>query len=197
MIQGGHGMRAVRALLNFALVVACGAAAQAAPFVVFPNAGQLASHDRRFVVRSTDRIAPMSEFVGNFHSLFLKDTASGHSRKLCDYIGVAAVAWANSDFIIVTEYLNKRTSRALVFGVDGPNEPIVIDKPLLTSLVPESLRPQLRENEHVFLEATQVEGETLTLRVWGYGKHDRTGFGLRCHYNLQEGTISCQNPTSP
>lgn len=197
MIAGDHVMRVYRTLLFLALAIAGGGTAWASPFVVFPNAGQLSSHDRRFVVRSTDRIAPLSEFVGNFHSLFLEDTASGHTRKLCDYIGVAAVAWANNDFIIVTEYLNKRTSRALVFAVDGASDPIVIDKPLLTSLVPESLRPQLRENERVFLEATQVEGETLTLRIWGYGRHDPTGFGLRCQYNLQEGTISCQKPALP
>jgi hypothetical protein len=68
----------------------------------------------------------------------------------------------------------------------------VIDQPLLIGLVPVNLRPQLRENDHVFVEATQVEGETLSLRVWGYGKRDAKGFRWRCLYSLLGGAISCE-----
>lgn len=190
-------MRVHRALLCVAAVVALKIAAHAAPFVVFPKAGQLPSEDGRFVVRNTDRVGRPSEYVGTFHSLFIEDTASGHTRKLCDYVGVAAVAWAKNDFLIVTEYLSKRTSRALIFAADNSRAPVVIDQPLLTSLVPVDLRPQLRENDHVFVEASQVEGETLTLRVWGYGKHDANGFRWRCEYSLLEGAISCAEMTRP
>jgi hypothetical protein len=190
-------MRTYRALLCLAVVGVLEVAALAAPFVVFPSAGQLLSPDGRFLVRNTDRDAPLSEFAGNFHSLFLEETHSGHSRKLFDYIGAVAVGWANNDFIIVTEYVSKHTSRALVFAADGSHDAVVIDKPLLTSLVPDNLRPQLRENDHVFVEATRVEGETLTLRVWGYGTHDANGFRWRCEYSLREGGISCEKPTSP
>ena len=188
-------MRACRALLCLAVVVVLEAAALCAPFFVFPNAGQLLSPDGRLVVRNTNRSAPLSEFAGNFHALFLEETASGHSRKLFNYVGVAAVGWANNQFIIVTEYLNRQTSRALVFIADGSRDPVVIDKPFLTSLVPDNLRPKLRENDHVFVEATRVEGETLTLRIWGYGKHDAQGFRLRCEYTLRESEISCQEST--
>jgi hypothetical protein len=170
---------------------------QAASFVVFPKAGQLLSQDGRFVVRNTDRVALPSEYVGTFHSLFLEDVASGRTRKLCDYVGVAAVAWTKSDSLIVTEYLSKRTSRALIFAADNSRDPIVIDQPMLTNLVPVNLRPQLRGNDHVFVEASQVEGETLTLRVWGYGKHDVNGFRWRCEYRLIEGAISCEETTRP
>jgi hypothetical protein len=58
-------------------------------------------------------------------------------------------------------------------------------------MVPINLRPQLRENDHVFVEASHVDGEKLTLRVWGYGKHDANGFRWHCEYVLIEGTISC------
>ena len=190
-------MRVCRALLWVAAVLAFEIAAHAKPFVVFPKAGQLPSPDGRFVVRNTDREAPLSEYVGNFHSLFLEETTSGRTRKLCDYVGVAAVAWAKNDFLIVTEYLSKRTSRALIFAADNSRDPVVIDQPLLTNLVPVNLRPQLRENDHVFVEASRVEGETLTLRVWGYGKHDANGFRWRCEYSLLEGAISCEEPTRP
>jgi hypothetical protein len=186
-------MRLRQALRCLVLAVACQGAALAAPFVVFPNAGQLSSPDRNFVVRSTDRVAPMSEFAGDFHSLFLEDASSGHTRKLFDYVGVVAVAWADNDFIIVTEYLSKRTSRALVFPVEEV-DPVVIDKPSLTSLVPETMRPVLRENDHVFIEVTGVQGQTLKLRVWGYGKHDAKGFGWHCQYGLRDGGISCSSP---
>ncbi len=190
-------MRVHRALLCVAAVVALKIVAHAAPFVVFPKAGQLASEDGRFVVRSTERVGHPSEYVGTFHSLFVEDTASGHTRKLCDYVGVAAVAWAKNDFLIVTEYLSKRTSRALIFAGDNSRDPVVIDQPLLIRLVPVDLRPQLRENDHVFVEASQVEGETLTLRVWGYGKHDANGFRWRCEYTLLDGAISCEETTRP
>jgi len=192
MAVEGPLMRVYRALLCFAAVFAIEIVAHGASFVVFPKAGQLPSPDGRFVVRNADREAPFSEYVGTFHFLFLDDTGSGHSRKLCDYVGVAAVAWATGDLIIVTQYVSKYSSRALVFVADDSRDPVVIDKPLLTNLVPVNLRPQLRENDHVFVEASRVEGETLTLRVWGYGKHDAKGFSWRCDYSLLEGGISCE-----
>lgn len=66
----------------------------------------------------------------------------------------------------------------------------------LISLVPVNLRPHPRENDHVFVEASQVEGEALTLRVWGYGNYDVAGFRWRCQYGLLEGAISCAALTS-
>ncbi len=162
-------MRRCRALLCVAAVLVFAVAAQAAPFVVFPKAGQLPSPDGRFILRNADRKAPLSEYLGTFHSLVLVETGSGRSRELCNYIGVAAVAWAKNDFIIVTQYVSKRTSRALVFVADDSRDPVVIDKALLITLVPINLRPLLRENDRVFVEGSEVDGEKLTLRVWGYG----------------------------
>lgn len=190
-------MRSCRSLLCVAAVLAFETLAHAAPFVAFPKAGQLPSQDGRFVVRNADREAPLSEYVGTFHSLFLEDTVSGASRKLCDYVGVAAVAWAKNDLIIVTQYVSKHTSRAMIFDAEDSRGPVVIDKQLLTNLVPVNLRPQLRENDHVFVEASQVDGETLKLRVWGYGKHDAKGFRWRCEYSLIEGEISCEKRPGP
>jgi hypothetical protein len=184
-------MRVCRALLCVTAVFAFEITVYAVPFVVFPKAAPLPSPDGRYVIRNTDREAPLSEYVGTFHFLLVEDTANGRSRKLCDYVGVAAVAWANNDLIIVTQYVSKYASRALVFDAADSRDPVVIDKPLLTKLVPVDLRPQLRENDHVFVEASRIEGETLTLRVWGYGKHDARGFSWRCEYNLLEGEISC------
>jgi len=103
---------------------------------------------------------------------------------------------AKDDFLIVTEYVNERTSRALIFAADDSRDTVVIDQPLLTHLVPVNLRPQLRENDHVFVEASQAQGDTLTLRVWGYGKHHVHGFRWRCDYNLLTGAISCQQHPS-
>ena len=190
-------MRVHRTWLCVAAVIAFSIGVQAAPFVLFPKAGELASYDGRFVVRNIDPGAHRSEYVGTFHSLFLEEMASGRTRKLCDYVGVAAVTWTKNDWLIVTEYLSKRTSRALIFAADNSREPVVIDQPLLTNLVPLKLRPQLRENDHVFVEAMQVEGDMLTVRVWGYGKHDTDGFRWLCEYSLLEGAISCEEMTRP
>lgn len=190
-------MRASPALRCVAAVLACEIAALAGPFVVFPKAGQLPSPDGRFLIRNVARDAPSSQIVGISESLVLEETGSGRSRKLCDYLGVAAVAWANNEFILMTQYVSRRTSRAVVFAADGSREPVVIDQPLLTKIVPVDLRPQLRENDHVFVEGSRVEGETLTLRVWGYGKHDADGFRWRCLYSLPTGGISCEEAPRP
>jgi len=168
----------------------CGKAA-AVPFVVFPQAGQLVSPDGRLVVRNVDREAPASDFVGTFHALWLIEIATGRSLKLCDYVGLAAVAWSGNDFLIVTQYVGKRTSRAAVFSVAHPEDPVLLDKPMLIRLVPVELRATLRENDHVFVEASRLEQDTLYLRVWGYGQHDVNGFHWLCEYALREGTVSC------
>lgn len=171
--------------------------ALARPFVVFPKAGELPSPDGRFVVRNADREGAASDFVGIFHSLWLIESATGRSRKLCDYVGVAAVAWSSNDFLVVTQYMGQQTSRALVFSADGSEDPVVLDKPTLLRLIPVELRDVLRENDHVFIEASRLENETLYLRVWGYGKHDANGFRWGCQYALREEVISCtETPTS-
>src|SRR5580765_6588765 len=91
----------------------------AAPIVVFPKAGRLLSPDGRFEVRDADREGSSLEFVGTFHSLWLTEVATGRSRKLCDYVGIAAVAWSSNDFLVITQYVSKKTSRALVFAASS------------------------------------------------------------------------------
>ncbi len=163
----------------------------AAPFVVFPKAGELASPDHRFVVRNAEREADASEFVGTFHSLWLIETATGRSRKLCDYVGVAAVTWSKDDFLVVTQYVAKTTSRAMIFSATNPDSPVVLDKPTLIRLVPYEMRPALEENNHVFIEASRLEDDVLYVRVWGYGRHDPNGFRWRCRYATWNGATSC------
>lgn len=174
-----------------AFVVMLSVQALAGPFVVFPKAGELASPDGRFVVRNTDRQGGASDFVGIFHSLWLVELGTGRSRKLCDYPGVAAVAWSGNDFLLVTQYLSKRASRALVFSAADSQDPILLDKAALLSLVPVELRDVLRENDHLFIEASHMEANTFCFNVWGYGQHDPYGFHWRCQYSLLENTISC------
>lgn len=164
----------------------------AAPFTLFPKAGHLASPDGRFEVRDVDLREPGSEFYGIFHSLWLDETATGRSRKLCDYVGVAAVAWSEKDALIVTQYLSKKTSRALVFVTTSTQEPVVLDAPTLIQMVPVELRPALRENDHAFVEASRLEGETFYFQVWGYGQHDRNGFHWNCEYNLGARNLNCE-----
>ncbi len=166
--------------------------AYAAQFAVFPKADELVSPDGRFAVRSVDPQGSASDILGTFHSLWLFELATGRSRKLCDYVGVAAAGWSsNNDWLVVTQYVGKRTSRALAFSAAELEDPILIDKATLTRLAPPELRPALRENDHVFIEGSRVDQETLHLAVWGYGQHDQNGFRWRCEYALREGTVSC------
>lgn len=193
----GYGMCPWRIMLAVPMIVAIVIVQTlAAPFVVFPKAGELVSPDGRFVVRNAEREGSASDFVGTFHSLWLIEVATGRSRKLCDYLGVAAVAWSNNDFLVVTQYVDKKTSRALVFSAAGPEDPVMLDRPTLIRLVPAELRATLRENDHVFVEASRVEERTLHLRVWGYGQHDANGFRWRCEYVLREGVVSCTEERS-
>lgn len=165
--------------------------ALASSFVVFPKASELISPDGRFAVRNVDAASSPTDFVGTFHSLWLYELATGRSRKLCDYMGVAAAAWSSNDSIIVTQYVGKRTSRALVFSAVSQQDPVMLDSATLIRLLPVELRPALRENDHIFVEGSGVEQDTLQLSVWGYGPHDPNGFRYRCEYSLPEGSLSC------
>ncbi len=166
-------------------------ATHASPFVVFPKASELISPDGRFAVRNIDATNSTSDFVGTFHALWLYELATGRSRKLCDYMGVAAAAWSENNFLVVTQYVSKRTSRTLVFSAVNQQDPVMLDSATLIRLLPPDLRAALRENDHVFVEGSRVAQDTLHLSVWGYGQHDRNGFRYRCQYSLHEGAITC------
>ncbi len=166
-------------------------AAFASPFVVFPKATELVSPDGRYAVRNVETANSASDFVGTFHSLWLYELSTGRSRKLCDYLGVASAAWSSNDVLVVTQYVGKRTSRALVFPAIAAQDAIMLDSAALIRLLPTELRPPLRENDHVFVEGSRVEQDTLYLTVWGYGQRDPKGFRYRCEYSLREGSLSC------
>jgi hypothetical protein len=185
-------MRLFRLILFPVLLVSVAVQVFAAPFALFPKAGRLASADGRFEVRDVDLREAGSEFSGIFHSLELVETATGRSRKLCDYVGAAAVAWSEKDSLIVTQYLSKKTSRALIFATTSTQEPVVLDVPTLIQMVAVELRPALRENDHAFVEASRLEGEIFYFQVWGYGQHDRNGFHWNCEYNLGAGNLNCE-----
>lgn len=179
-----------RILLAFALLLPVGRSL-AAPFAMFPKTQRLVSSDGKFEVRDEGRQGAASEFVGSFHSLWLTELDTGRSRKLCDYLGVAAVAWSGNDYLMITQYVGKKTSRVLVFAASGAEEPLVLDTSTLIQLVPVELRPALRENDHAFVEASRLDAAIFYFRVWGYGKHDPDGFRWNCGYSLIESTLSC------
>jgi len=170
-------------------VACCATRAPAAQFVLFPKAGQLPSPDGRFIVRDADRGGSAADFVGTFHSLWLTEVATGRSRKLCDYLGVAAVAWSG-DYVLITQYSGKKSARALLFSTTS-DDGIMIDAASLAPSLPAGLQATLRDNDHVFIESSRLEGSVFYLRVWGYGHHDPSGFAVNCQYSLQEGTVSC------
>jgi hypothetical protein len=164
--------------------------ANAAPFVLFPKAGKLPSPNRRFEVRNAERKGSDKEFIGTSDSLWLVESATGRTRKLCDYLGVAAVAWSGTDFLVVTEYVGSKTSKAWVFPM-AAQEALMFDKPSLIQMVPVELRTTLRENDHIFIEASSVEAETVHLCVWRYGPHDAQGFHWSCTYEVREARMHC------
>lgn len=191
MWAGAHVLRCQRLVAISVVFAALAVQAVAEPFVVFPKAGRLISPDRRYEVRDEDRAVAPTDFVGTFHSLWLVEVATGRSRKLCDYLGVSAVAWSGNDFLVVTQYVGKKTSRALVFTISGREEPVLLDQSTLIQLLAPEFREHLRGNDHVFIEASRLEGEIFYFGVWGFGRNDPNGFRWTCQYSLREGTVSC------
>jgi hypothetical protein len=185
-------MRLVRdTLLLVVFVVGMAAYVDAAPFAMFPKAGRVVSPDGRFEVRDLAPQSAAGELVGTPHSLWLTELSTGYSRKLCDYLGLAAVAWSSNDFLLITQYVGRKTSRALVFAIVTSADPVLLDAPGLIQMVDVEMRPALRENDHVFVEAARIEGKIFYFRVWGYGKHDPGVFRWSCRYSLTEGVVSC------
>jgi hypothetical protein len=173
------------------LLFALTGSASAGPFVLFPKAGELSSPDGSYVVRNAEPAAAATEFVGISHSLWLIDVATHRSRRLCDYLGVAAVAWSGNEYVVMTEYVARRTSRARVFPVAESGQAVVLDKPTLLHVLPSELRDALQQTDHVFVEASRLQDGTLFLHVWGNGPRDRNGFRWACSYELRGGRLRC------
>jgi hypothetical protein len=161
-------------------------------FTTFPDHKELRSPDGSLVIRSVEHPAKPSDFSGVFRTLVMEEVATGRVRKLYDYVGRVAVAWSGNEFIIVTDYVSRRTSRALIFPAAPNRDGLVLDKEHLASLLPEARYVHLRQNDHVFVEAAHVDGRYLTLRVWGYGQKDANGFRWVCRYDLIAGTAACE-----
>ena len=174
------------------LVTLAAFSVSAEQFTIFPDRKELRSPDGQYVVRSVDHVARPGAFTGVFRTLVVEEMSSGRVRKLYDYVGRVAVAWSGNDFIIVTDYVNKKTSRAIVFPVALDRDGLVLDKTQLIPLLPEEQYVHLEQNDHVFVEASSVEGRALNLRIWGYGRRDTSGFRYICRYDLILGTAVCK-----
>jgi hypothetical protein len=141
-------------LYAFVVAILLVAPAGAQRFSTFPDRSELRSPDGRFLIRSVDHAASASDFSGLFRSLVLEETRSGRSWALynyVNYVGRVGAAWSGNRFIIVTDYVSKRTSRALVFAIDSRVEPFSVeqvtrDKAQFSRLLPtEQKRPPLGE----------------------------------------------------
>jgi hypothetical protein len=186
-----------RCLHAFVFAFLLVAQADAQQFTTFPDRPELRSPDGRFLIRSVDHAAGPSDFSGVFRSLILEERPSGRSWALYNYVGRVAVAWSGNGFVIVTDYVSKRTSRALIFAIDSRVDPftvdqVTLDKVQLARLVSAEQNVHLLANDHVFVEVTRVGGDALILRVWGYGAHDPKGFRSSCQYDLRAGTAACK-----
>ena len=168
---------------------------EAEQFAVFPERAELRSPNGQFVIRTVEHAAVRGEFSGVFRSLVIEELATGSVHEIYKYVGRVGVAWSGDNFVIVTDYVSKKTARALVFRLDRPDEYVVIDKAHLLTQVHDERRAQLERNDHVYLEVARIEGNTLMLRVWGYGTQDPQGFRFQCAYDLNEGTASCRENT--
>jgi hypothetical protein len=185
----------IRCRASVSLLLTLSAAlAAVTSFRVFPEEKQLVSPDGRFVITSEDPIRSSADFSGILHSLYLEERATGRKRKLYDYVRRVAVAWATPEAIIVTDYVAPKSARALVFSIEQPRPIAVLDRELLSRMIPEEQSDHLTKNDHVYLEVMRLEDSTLVLRVWGYGALDKNGFKLGCRYDWNNNTAVCHIP---
>jgi hypothetical protein len=191
MVVGGNTVL-TRPFCSILGVLLAASTACAAQFSIFPDRKDLRSPDGRFVVHSVEQVNQSTDFTGVFRSLVLEDTTTGQSRNLYDYVGRVAVAWSGDRFLIVTDYASKKTARALVFRVDQPGEMVALNKTTLGLRVPEKFRAHLEGNDHVYVEVSRIEKDTLFLNVWGYGTLDAHGFRFVCSMDLSDGTLRCE-----
>jgi len=147
---------------------------------------------RRFLTaRSCGRPRPaLPTSAGVFRSLILEELPRGQSWALYNYVSRVAVACSGDRFVVVTDYVSQRTSRALVFAIDSRGDPfaveqVTLDKVQLARLVPAEQDVHLLANVHVFVAVTRVEKDALILRTSGYGAHDPKGFRLACQCDLR------------
>jgi hypothetical protein len=152
----------VAAILSLAMVFPRASAEQ---FTLFPERKELHSPDGRFVIRSVDHSAAANEFSGVFRTLVLEEVATGKVRKLYDYVGRVAVAWSDNDFIIVTDYVNKKTSRAMVFPADPARDVLALDKVQMSSLIPDEQSVHLQQRGSVERGGNSAEPEGVGLRA--------------------------------
>jgi hypothetical protein len=162
-------------------------------FATFPDAAdELPSPNGQLLVRSVSYGAAPGSFSGKFHALVLEERKTGRSRKLYDYLGRVMVSWAADNVLVMNEYYTAKGSRVVVFFTDETIPPVVIDRNRLIYLLDPITSRHLIGNDHVYIAASKLEGDTLALRLWGYGAQDAKGFGLSCDYSLQRNTASCR-----
>jgi hypothetical protein len=119
-------------------------------------------------VRSVDHVSRPGEFPGVFRTLIVEEVSTGRVRKLYDYVGHVALAWSGNDFILVTDYVNKKTSRAIVFPVAPERDGLVVHKTQLIPLLPEEQQVHLEQNDHVFgsVECGRKSAEIAGMGLW-------------------------------
>ena len=176
------------------LLLAASAAGALTPFRTFPEQKELLSPDGRYVITSEDAVRDTRNFTGTFHTLFLEDRVSHQRRKLYDYLQRVSVAWDTPEDLIVTDYMTRRSARVLVFSVREPEPIAILDREILSRMIPSELGDHLTRNDHVFLEVVRLEPFTLVFRVWGYGPLDNNGFRLSCEYHWDSNTAVCKVP---
>lgn len=161
-------------------------------FATFPGAAtELPSRDGQFLVRSISYGTAPGSISGKFHALVLEERRTGKSHKLCDYLGKIMVFWTADNVLVVNDYYTDMGARVLLFVTDETIPPVAIDKNLLLRLLDPITGRHLLGNNHVFIAASKLEGDTLALRLWGYGAQDANGFGFSCEYSLAHNTASC------
>jgi hypothetical protein len=69
---------------------------------------------------------------------------------------------------------------------------VVIDKNRMVKLLDPITSRHLIGNDHVYIAASKLEGDTLALRLWGYGAQDAKGFYFSCDYSFERNTASCR-----
>jgi hypothetical protein len=163
-------------------------------FAVFPDRKELRSPGGRFVIRSVEHCR---KALRAQRRVPIVDPGGYDNGDLARPL---SLPWPcgrrpGANFIIVTDYASKRTSRALIFRIDQPNEYTIIDKPHLTAQLPAQFRPHFDGNDHVYLEGVEDRRRYSDTPGVGVPNSRQAGFRSPCGYHLNERRASCGEPS--
>lgn len=152
----------------------------------FPGTkSELASPDKRWVLQDIDRDQEPN------HSIFLKDTTTGKTRKICDYERSASVVWSpDSRHFALNDYAGSNFSETSVLSVDETVPKIDVQDEILDQ--DERLRERITLvglGHDYFGVVRWLDAHRVVVHHWGHNDEPPLGDFCACYVYTLGGTV--------